>query len=152
MADEQARCIEKLRHSKIKVHDPGTGKSAILLNPKCAEVRRIHMDGCLAPVGTRSADFVVSLPKVADVIVELKGTNVDHAATQVDSTWNFWSRHAEHADGQLISAWILCSQYPRASQKIKRFQATFRAHGGILLVSTHNGEERAFSDFVPKRP
>jgi len=98
------RCIEKIRDSKVKVHDPGTGKSAILLNSGRAQVRRIHMDGCFAPAGTRAADFVVSMPTAVDVIVELKGKNVDHAVEQIDSTWAFWSNHAEHEPSQSIVA------------------------------------------------
>jgi hypothetical protein len=156
MAGKQAKspnnCIEEIRHPKVKVHDPGTGMSAILLNGKKETVRRIRMDGCLAPVGERAADFVVSHPKTVDVIVELKGGDVDHAITQVEATRVFWRSHAEYKQGQTIGAWIVCSQYPRASLKIGRYRDDFRASGGILLISTHNGEERAFSDFIPKRP
>ena len=153
MAGKQGKsgnqCIEIVRKtSKVKVHDPGTGKSAILLNPDRVQVRRIHMDKCLAPVGTTAADFVVSKPKIVDVIIELKGKNVDHAAEQVDSTWAFWSRHAEHEPNQSIGAWIVCSEYPRASLKVNRYREKFRARGVILLF---NGEKHAFSDFVHKR-
>jgi hypothetical protein len=155
MAGEKAeitnKCIEKIRHSKVKIHDPGTGKSGVLLNPDKAQVRRIHMDGCLAPVGEVAADFVVSKSRTVDVIVELKGKNVDHAVAQIESTLTFWSKHTEHEVGQLIGAWIVCAEYPRASLKVARYRESFRARGGILLFSTHNGEERAFSEFVPRR-
>ena len=149
MANEPVRCIQTIRHPKIKLSDPGTGKSALLGNPDKAPVRTIKMDHCLAPEGTVAADFVASKPDLVDVIVELKGRNVDHAAEQVDATWLFWSRHAEHTQGQLISAWILCKQFPQASQKAKRALENFRNRGGKLIISTHNGEERPFTDFVP---
>lgn len=152
MADNEAGCIEKLRHSKIKLHDRGTGKSGVLLNPNKIQARRIRVDNCLAPAGTRAADFLVSMPKTVDIIVELKGKNVDHAVEQVESTWAFWNAHSQHVHGQLISAWIICVQYPRADQKIKRAQENFRARGGLLKISARTGEERPFSDFVPRRP
>jgi hypothetical protein len=156
MAGKQAnssnRCIDNIRHSKVKVDDPGTGMSAILLNSTKEKLRRIRMDGCLAPAGERAADFIVSLPKTVDVIVELKGGNVDHAITQVEATRRFWQTHAEYEQGQTISAWIVCTQYPKGSLKIGRYRENFRALGGILLISTHNGEEREFSDFIPNRP
>jgi hypothetical protein len=101
------RCIDVIRHPKVKVHDPGTGMSAILLNGNKEKVRRIRLDGCLAPAGERSADFVVSLPKSVDVIVELKGGDVAHAITQVEATRTFWQTHTEYERGQTISAWIL---------------------------------------------
>ena len=145
-------CIDKIRHSKVKVTDKGTGKVAILLNPAKAQVRRIQMDRCLAPPEARAADFVVSMPKVVDVIVELKGTNVAHAVDQIESTWTFWSSHPERTPAQVIGAWILCSEYPRASLKVNRYRESFRSRGAVLLISTHNGEERSFADFLPKRP
>ena len=83
-ADLRNPCIEEIRHSKVKVHDAGTGMSAILLNAKNERVRRIRVDGCLAPVGRRAADFLVSLPRTVDVIVELKGGDVACAITQVE--------------------------------------------------------------------
>jgi hypothetical protein len=49
-------------------------------------VRKIRMDGSLAPVGELAADLVVSHPKIADVIVELKDRDVDHACAQVEAT------------------------------------------------------------------
>jgi hypothetical protein len=145
-------CIEKIRHSKVKVHDPGTGKNGVLLNPGKMQVRRVRVDGCLAPASTRAADFVVSMPDVVDVIVELKGKNVDHAASQVESTRIFWHSHPEHVAGQPIGAWILCSEFPRASLKAAHYREALRVKGVVLLISTHNGEERAFSEFLPKRP
>ncbi len=145
-------CIEEIRHPKVKVHDPGTGMSAVLLNSKKAKVRRIRMDGCLAPAGQRAADFVVSLPKIVDVIVELKGGDVGHAVTQVEATRTFWRSHIEYDKGQTIGAWIVCTEYPRASLKVARYRENFRVHGSILRISTHNGDERAFSEFIPKRP
>lgn len=151
-AGTQNPCIEKVRDSRVRVADPGTARRAVLLNPDRAQVRRIRVDHCLAPIGEVSADFVVSKPNLVDVIVELKGKNVDHAVKQIESTCAFWSGHAEYATGQLIGAWIVCSEYPRASTKVARYRESFRSHGGILLVSTHNGEERPFSDFVPKHP
>ncbi|MGA9669258.1 MAG: hypothetical protein WBQ94_08620 [Terracidiphilus sp.] len=146
------KCIEEIRHPKVKVHDPGTGMSAVLLNNKKANIRRIRMDGCLATTGQRAADFVVSLPKIVDVIVELKGGDVGHAVTQVEATRIFWRSHIEYDKGQTIGAWIVCTEYPRGSLKVGRYRENFRAGGGILLISTHNGEERSFSEFVPKHP
>jgi hypothetical protein len=145
-------CIEKIRDSKVKASDPGTARSAILLNPERIQVRRIRMDGCLAPARQVSADWVISTPQLVDVIIELKGKNVDHAVDQIQATLIFWSTHQEHSTGQSIGAWIVCSEYPRASTKVARYRESIRSRGSILLFSTRNGEEKPFSAFVPKRP
>jgi len=153
MAGKQAapgqNCIETIRDSKVRVTDAGTAKSAILLNPERIRVRRIRVDNCLAPERSAAADWVVSKPKVVDVIIELKGKNVDHAVDQIQSTLTFWSEHYEHEDGQVIGAWIVCSEYPRASTKVARYRERLRSRGTILLFSTRNGEEKPFSVFVP---
>jgi hypothetical protein len=47
---------------------------------------------------------------------------------------------------------VICAEYPRANLKVARYRESFRARGGILLFSTHNGEERDFTEFIPKRP
>lgn len=145
-------CIEQTRDSKVKVSEPGTGRAAVLLNADRAKVRRIRMDGCLAPTGQVSADWIVSKARVVDVIVELKGKNVNHAVRQIEATRNYWPRRDEYVDGQVIGAWIICTEYPRASTKVARFRERLRTEGVVMIVSTHNGEERPFSDFVPRRP
>jgi hypothetical protein len=142
-------CIERIRHSKVKLSDPGTGRTAILLNADRARVRRIRIDGCLVPAGSIAADRVASKPQVVDVIVELKGTNVARAVEQIEATWRLWRTHREHLADQIIGAWILCSEYPRASTKVARSRESFRARGAVLVISTHNGEERDFSEFLP---
>lgn len=142
-------CIEKIDHPKVKLADPGTARSAILLNSDRTQVRRIRMDGCLAPRGQVAADWIVSKPNVVDVIVELKGKYVGHAVEQIEATRTFWLRHPEYTADQPIGAWIMCSEYPRATTKVARYRERMRAQGTILLISTHNGEERPFSDFVP---
>jgi hypothetical protein len=149
--DAYEDCIETIRHSKVKVTDPGTARVGILVNPDQEAVRRIKMDGCLALMGTVAADFVISKAQAVDVIVELKGKNVDHAVEQIEATLRFWSAHERHEAGQLIGAWIICSEYPRGSTKVARYRESFRARGSILLFSTRNGEEKHFSEFQPGR-
>ena len=143
-------CIETIRDSKVRVADLGTARSAILLNFERVQIRRIRMDGCLAPTGSVTADWIISKPQAADVVVELKGKNVGHAVDQIEATLTFWSTHDEHANGQVIGAWIVCSEYPRASTKVARYRERLRARGTILLFSTRNGEEKPFSAFTPR--
>jgi hypothetical protein len=150
-SDSSPKCIETIRDSKVKVVDPGTARSGILSNQERVRIRRIRVDDCLAPKGSMAADWVVSKPDVVDVIVELKGKNVDHAVDQIEATLTFWSAHDEHANGQVIGAWIVCTEYPRASTKVARYRERLRSRGTILLFSTRSGEEKSFSAFVPKK-
>lgn len=156
MADNEARCIESLSHSKIKVHDKGTNVSAIFLNPEKRTVERIRIDGCLAPTQQKSADFLISVPSVVDVIVELKGTDLRKAFEQVEATVEFLQQRKNMQkcppNSQVIGILIICSEYPGSNPRIQRKRDVLGKRGFRVLISTHNGGEFNFSTFMEKRP
>ena len=151
MADSEARCIESLRHTKIKVHDKGTNVSAVFLYPEKRTVERIRVDGCLAPAQQTAADFLVSMPNVVDVIVELKGTDLRKAFEQVEATVDFLRQrknvHKKPPNSPVISILIVCSEYPSNNPRIQRKSDSLGKRGYRVLVSTHNGAEFNFSTF-----
>jgi hypothetical protein len=155
MADSEARCIESLRHTKIKVHDRGTNVSAVFLNPEKRTVERIRVDGCLAPAQQRAADFLVSMPDVVDVIVELKGTDLRKAFEQVEATIDFLQQRKnvqrKPPNSQVIGILIVCAEYPSKNPRIQSKRDSLRKRGFRVLVSTHNGGEFSFSTFIGKR-
>jgi hypothetical protein len=152
MAVDEARCIELLSHSKIKVHDKGTNVSAVFLNPERRIVQRIRMDGCMVPAGQTAADFLVSLPSIIDVIVELKGTDLRRAFEQVEATVEFLEHRRKiqkkPPNSPLTSILIVCSEFPSKNPRIQRKRDTLGKRGFHLLVSTHNGGELSFSTFL----
>ena len=151
MVDSEARCIESLRHTKIKVQDRGTNVSAVFLNPEKRTVERIRVDGCLAPSQQTAADFLVSMPNVVDVIVELKGTDLRKAFEQVEATVDFLRQrknvHKKPPNSPVISILIVCSEYPSNNPRIQRKSDSLGKRGYRVLVSTHNGAEFNFSTF-----
>jgi hypothetical protein len=151
MADDEARCIESLRHSKVKVHDRGTNVSAVFLNPERRVVERIRVDGCLAPPQQAAADFLVSMPGIVDVIVELKGTDLRRAFEQIEATITFLERRKimqkRPPNSQAIGILIICSEYPSKNPRIQRKRDILGKRGFRVLVSTHNGGEFSFSTF-----
>ena len=154
MAESEARCIESLRHSKVKVHDPGTNISAVFLNPERKTVERIRVDGCLAPAQQAAADFLVSMPSVVDVIVELKGTDLRKAFEQVEATIDFLQQrknmNKQPPNSQIIGILIVCSEYPSRNPRIQRKRDALAKRGIRAMISTHNGGEFSFSMFVRK--
>jgi len=156
MVDDEARCIESLSHSKIKVHDRGTNVSAVFLNPERRIVQRIRVDGCLAPAGQTAADFLVSLPSIVDVIVELKGTDLRRALEQVEATVEFLQNRKNFQkkppNSPLTGILIICSEYPSKNPRIQRKRDALGKRGIRVLVSTHNGGEFSFSTFLGARP
>ncbi|MGO9484192.1 MAG: hypothetical protein ACLPX9_06375 [Rhodomicrobium sp.] len=132
-----ADCQETVAHSRIKIEE--LGKKAIFINDERKEYVRTKVDGCVL-VNTTAADWVLSKSNVGDVIVELKGADVAHAAEQVHATAHYWKDNSL-CIGKLAGL-IVCTQYPRgANTKIQKAQQAFsRKFKGPLHVFTGNRE------------
>lgn len=77
-------CTVKNSNSKIKVEE--NKRKAIFLNPERENFTVTEVDGCLIPRGQTAADYLVVKPRVASILVELKGRNVERACAQLFST------------------------------------------------------------------
>jgi hypothetical protein len=131
---------------------------ATFTNPQRKQVRKIHYDGCLYTGRGKRADYILGLPYIIDVIVELKGTdtNLKHAARQVEKTLDNWEENPMRA--RLIAALIiygrvegrkkLPGRVPRTEAVILGLRAEIRRRRGLILRIHENGEQRfKFRDF-----
>ena len=74
-----------------------------------------------------------------DVVIELKGKNVEHAVMQVFATAQYWTNNG-FVSGKLAGL-IVCKRYPRASPSIQRAQDKFsKSFRGPLHIVTKNYE------------
>ena len=81
----------------------------------------------------------MSRPGFGDVIVELKGTDVDHAVRQVEATAAHWSSNG-YKVGRL-GAIIVAKQYPKISTNVRKAQERFAStYRSPLHVVTKNYE------------
>jgi hypothetical protein len=97
-----------------------------------------QVDGCLI-VGATAADWIVTDPELGDVIVELKGKNVEYGARQILATAQYWRDSNYNLDR--IAGLIVCVQYPRTSTTVQKAQQRFlREYRGPLHVVTKNYE------------
>lgn len=127
---------EKTKASKIKVAE--NGKQAIFLNPHKGVYFKVRVDGNLIQ-NKVACDFVISKEQFADLMIELKGTDVDHAVEQVFSTARFWHETALR-EGK-IAGLVVSSRYPRFDSKIARYKEKFaREFKGPLHLVTKNQE------------
>ncbi|WP_400769580.1 hypothetical protein [Methylosinus sporium] len=118
------------------------GRSAIFLNKSKDTFVKIRVDGCVISnsTGQKSADWIVSRPGVGDVIVELKGKNVEYAIQQINCTAKFWTN--ENLRAGRLAALIVAKQCPPlTSTTIQKAQTAFaREYEGRLRVVTRNDE------------
>jgi hypothetical protein len=114
-------CRVAVSVSRIKVEEKG--KQAVFLNPGNEEHTKTKVDGCLIR-GSTACDWVVSRPDCGDILVELKGCDVDRALEQVRATIKYW-KSAGYAQPR-IAALVVCSRYPRFDTKLQRAKVEFK--------------------------
>ncbi len=141
-------CVERINHSKVKVEEKG--RKAVFRNPGKAEVLKIRIDDCLMKGEGLKADFVVSMPGVVDVIVELKGQDVPHARNQIVATLSFWRAYPPFSPK--IAGLIVCSRSPLASSELQIIKAKVLIRYKLWLEVDESGrKEYDFSNFGPSR-
>ena len=150
-------CIEMCTGRTVYVEDNGV--RATFLNPKRTEIRKIHYDACYAATNVRQADFILGLPGVIDVVIELEGSdaNLKDAALQVESTLEAWRRDAKRENviaalivyGRIEGKKKLPGRVPRTAAVILGLASHFLNSHRVLLLIHENGEKQfAFNDFL----
>lgn len=145
MASTSRDCefCEIVRHSKIKVDDPGSSVSAVFLNPSKVKHKKHKMDGGHLK-NTKSADWMLSKFDVGDVIIELKGCDVAKAIEQIIETAKFAAEN-NMLQGR-VAGLVVCTQYPKISTKIQRLSQDFsKKYNGPIKVKCKSAE-LAFED------
>lgn len=129
-------CRQSTKVAKILCEE--NRRKACFLNPRNEEYFKTKVDGCLVRNAVAS-DWVISRDKVGDVIVELKGKDVDHAVQQIWATAELWRRKGLRM-GRLAGL-VVCNQYPSIDTKIQRAKlALARAFQAPLHVVCGNYE------------
>jgi hypothetical protein len=143
-----ASCTETKSDSKIKVE--AKPQKAIFQNPDRAEIKIVDLDCWLARETGPRADRIVSKPGVVDIVVELKGKNINHALEQILATHARWK--AAPPFSHRIGALVVFSRSPERSAAMddtrKRFLQT---HGIWLEMNKNSNTEYRFETFTGKK-
>jgi hypothetical protein len=83
-------CCEDWDERKITVK--ANGRAATFLNPDRGKIKRIDVDCWLQSVPGLRSDFLLTKAETVDVIIELKGHDIDHALRQILATLVHWKR------------------------------------------------------------
>jgi hypothetical protein len=122
-------------------------RSARLRRPDNETILVILVDGGLITSGER-ADYIVAHPRITDVIVELKGSDVSKAVRQIRATRPVWLRH-EFA-GKRFGALVVRGHgvHPKTTASIYRWQREFRKTFNMKLVVETRNRDYEFSEFL----
>jgi len=153
-------CIESCDATSVHVVERGVG--ATFLNPRRRPIRKIYNDGCYNKTsGVKQADYIVGMPDVVDVIVELKGsdTNIKEACSQIESTLEAWRVSPVRfrkivcliVYGRIEGKKKLAGRVPRANSMKDAVERQFLgANKALLLVRESGSEQFRFNDFLRK--
>lgn len=141
-----SHCFESTRDSKIKVEEKG--KKVIISNEMKETYTKIKLDGCLLQHITAS-DWAISKKELGDLVIELKGCDVDHAVDQIKASILFLDTH-NLRNGKLACL-IVCKRYPRIDTKIQRAKMEIASKYKAPLHITTENKEYAFSNLFKFR-
>lgn len=122
------KCTTNVTHSNVKVEE--NRRKAVFKNPQQKNYTVSKIDDCLITQGLR-CDYLISETDDASVLIELKGTDVDHACEQLLAS--VIHQNVTSLLKPRIGFLVICSRYPRvdtfvlkAKQKCAReFKAGF---------------------------
>lgn len=141
-------CTKELNGPKITVKRDG--RRAIFDNSESAIIRRVDLDCWILSSATAKADFIVSKPGVADVIVELKGKDIAHAAKQIIATLSKWKTAPPFS--KKIGGLIVFTRCPmRAAETSDMKKRLLRQYGLWMEINKDQKTEYRFETFAGKR-
>lgn len=138
--------VEVLCDSIISVRE--NKRAAFFRNPQKQKIMKVKIDDGLITVGER-ADYAVVHPQVADVLIELKGSDVSKAIRQLRATLPAW-RDCAYV-GCCQGALIVRGKgvHPRQQTNIERWKREFRKDYKMRLLVETTNREYEFEEFRP---
>ncbi len=111
-AHKKAKCFDNATVTKEK------GKEFRLQNKSKKTVCRVHIDDCLTrDKRTKRCDYLFKICETENhFLVELKGSDVDHAVNQIISTFDFINKKLK-LPPKYFEGVIVSSSIPRAAEQ-----------------------------------
>jgi hypothetical protein len=151
-----ADCVESCSAPSVFIEESGV--RATFANPRNKSIRKIHYDGCYCKRQTElKADYIVGLPTVLDVIVELKGSDLRHAVDQVETTLDRWRVDPLRfrrivcliVYGRLEGQQRKAGRIPCMNSTIQTLERTFlRTQRTLLLIRESSSVQFTFNSFL----
>lgn len=144
-------CTEVVKVSKVKIAE--NGKQAVFLNPKKEKFSRTRVDGCVI-VNRTACDWWVMHETSGSVLIELKGSDVEHAIEQIEATFEYLFKNGLLPKNN--AAMIVCSKpsrHPSFTSKLQkaksRLSAKYKAPLHIVTGSHEFDIQRVLSHTGP---
>jgi hypothetical protein len=115
--------------------------------PDSERVLVVRVDGGLITTGER-ADYIVAHPRIVDVFVELKGSDVGKGIRQIRATLPAWS--GSDFAGRKQAALVVRGSgiRPKLQTNIERWRREFRNQFKMKLIVATRNRDYEFSEFL----
>jgi hypothetical protein len=141
-------CTDELNDLKITVKRDG--RRATFDNAERAQIKRIDIDCWIPQAGTAKADYILSKLGSIDVIIELKGKDIDHAIEQIVATLIRWKQTPPFSSK--IGGLIVFTRCPmRAAEIGDMKKRLLRKHGLWMEIDKDQKTEYRFETFTGMR-
>lgn len=141
-------CTDEKNDSKITVKRDG--RRATFNNPERASIKCVDLDCWITSTATSKADYVVCKPDVADVIVELKGKDIKHAAEQIVVTLGNWKWAPPFS--KKIGGLIVFTHCPMSAAEISDMKKRLLVRHGLWMeIDKDQKTEYRFETFTGKK-
>jgi hypothetical protein len=142
-------CIGELNHAKITVKRDG--RRATFINAERALIKCVDLDAWLLGGGTARADYILAKPQVVDVIIELKGKGISHAAEQIVVTLGNWKSAPPFS--KKVGGLIVFTRCPMSAADIGDMKKRLlKQHGLWMEIDKDQKTEYRFETFAGKKP
>lgn len=142
-------CTEELSHTRITVR--AIGQSATFLNSERIKINKIDIDCWLPTTAKAKADFILCKPGLVDVIIELKGKDIDHGLKQILATRERWKKVPSCS--AKIGGLIVFTRSPKRSAALGNIKAKLLLDYELWLEMGKSGlKDYEFETFIGKKP
>jgi hypothetical protein len=126
-------CIEVTKDKKIVVSENRSKFTFDNINGD--KVKKIQIDGCKSfVIQGRKCDWLLVINDI-QIYVELKGTDIDHAITQLKNTILHIQKNNDFNVVQKIFCYIVTTRSPLSSQQIQNAAKSLKkSHNATLRV------------------
>ena len=127
-------CTKSVNYSNVKVEE--NKRKAVFKNSDCEVFKISKIDGCLITDGPR-ADYLVTKDKCCSVLIELKGTDVNHACEQLFSS--ALNDSVKSLCEKRLGFLVICSRFPRFDTYVlkAKTRASKEFKAGFQVICNH---------------
>lgn len=138
------QCSEKVNHKNILIEEKKSSK-ILFSNENLIEVTKIQVDGCLDIQGVKCDWLLIVDEPYIEIYIELKGSDVEHAFTQIENTIKLVSQDYKNVRKY---CYIITTRCPMSSAQIQIKAKSFKSKYNAVLKIKKTGSNENINTLI----